>query len=640
MISPMSSGKLRLIASLTLFALGLARAQDNEPIEADPPDRAARLSFIEGDVTMQPAGEEEWAPAILNRPLTTGDKLWTSRGARAEIYVGPAAVRLGDETGFSFLNVDDDTIQMRMTAGVIRVNVRALDDQDHIEIDTPNVALSLLRAGSYRVEVNEAGETTIVTVSDGEMEAIGPSEKVIVLARQVVTFTGTDELVIQTSSPGEPDEFDYWSRDRESRYVLAANSRSAEYVSPDVTGYEDLDENGTWSSEPEYGNVWTPTHVAADWAPYRYGRWLWVSPWGWTWIDDARWGYAPFHYGRWAHVRQRWCWVPGPRHARAVYAPAQVGWVGGSRLAWFPLGPREVYVPGRWISHRYVERVNDSNTEIVNRSAFRDAIERGVRNYHYRNRHVPGAMTSVSRATFTSGGRVGDHRIRVNDREFTGAHLTAAPQVEPGRESRLGGAIRRNVQTPPRTVADRQVIVKRDPPPSSAHFARSVAGRLATPRASPDQFTRPQIQDQPERENRGAVRTDRPALQTAPRVQPAVPDPRASRQQQERRNSEVRQRLQQQIEQANQLREQQRQRPPDVERRAPPRQAEQRERNVQAPRVEQRQPEVRQNRPAVQAPAVQQPSVQRPSVQRPSVQRPAESRSSRPQNNHSRPQRD
>ena len=105
------------------------------------------------------------------------------------------------------------------------------------------------------------------------------------------------------------------------------NSRTAQYVAPDVTGYEDLDDNGTWSSEAEYGYVWTPTSVAVGWSPYHDGRWAWVAPWGWTWIDDAPWGYAPFHYGRWAHVRNRWCWVPGPRHV-ARFTPRR--WSAGS----------------------------------------------------------------------------------------------------------------------------------------------------------------------------------------------------------------------------------------------------------------------------------------------------------------------
>src|SRR6185436_14901382 len=129
MANTLPGNVIRALTALSLsLALGLARAQDGGAYDADPPDRAARLSFIQGDVSMQPAGEEEWTPALLNRPMTTGDKLWTEQGARAEIQVGPAAVRLDSYTGFSFLNVDDDSIQMRMTAGVVNVRVRWLDE--------------------------------------------------------------------------------------------------------------------------------------------------------------------------------------------------------------------------------------------------------------------------------------------------------------------------------------------------------------------------------------------------------------------------------------------------------------------------------------------------------------------------------
>ena len=95
-----SFGVLRGFAALSLcLVFGLAHAQDrdNELPDADPPERAARLSLIQGDVSLQPAGEEEWTRAVLNRPLTTGDKLWTDQGARAEIQSGSAAVRLGSE---------------------------------------------------------------------------------------------------------------------------------------------------------------------------------------------------------------------------------------------------------------------------------------------------------------------------------------------------------------------------------------------------------------------------------------------------------------------------------------------------------------------------------------------------------------
>jgi hypothetical protein len=382
----------RRATAALMFCLAVTCIHAQTAEDPDPPGRAGRLSLVQGDVSLQPAGAEDWAQALVNRPLTTGDRLWSDQDGRAEVQVGQATVRLGSNTGFSFLNVDDDTIQMRMTAGVVNLRVRALDSNDQMEIDTPNLALSILRPGNYRVEVNDAGDTTVVKVSEGQAEASGGSQDVVVHAQQAVVFRGTDQLTADVGTLGAPDAFDSWSLERDRREQAALAAPSAQYVSPEVTGYEDLEANGRWESDPEYGYVWTPTVVAVDWAPYRYGRWVWVAPWGWTWVDDAPWGFAPFHYGRWARLHNRWCWVPGPRHVRAVYAPALVGWVGtpdfsvsvtvggGAGVAWFPLGPREVYVPARRYSPRYVERVNVSNTVIVNRTYITNVYENRVTN--------------------------------------------------------------------------------------------------------------------------------------------------------------------------------------------------------------------------------------------------------------------
>src|SRR5215468_623084 len=100
------SKAVRGIALMVLLsaALGVAHAQD----AADPPARAARLSDTEGSVSLQPAGVQDWTAATLNRPLTTGDKLWSDQGSRAELDLGDAVIRLGSNTGFSFLNLDDN----------------------------------------------------------------------------------------------------------------------------------------------------------------------------------------------------------------------------------------------------------------------------------------------------------------------------------------------------------------------------------------------------------------------------------------------------------------------------------------------------------------------------------------------------
>jgi len=406
-------GRLAVLALLALCALGAARAE-----EGDPPGQVARLSDIEGSVSLQPAGVQEWAAATLNRPLTTGDRLWTDTSSRAELDIGAAAIRLGATTGFSFLNLDDNTAQMQVTAGTLIVHVRDLQGQTY-EVDTPNIALSLQQPGTYRVEVNDAGDTTVVKVSEGQAQAAGGGQSVAIGAQQSVRFTGTDTLSSQSASLGAPDDLDGWSAGRERQLQ---DSPSRQYVADDVAGTQDLDTNGRWEETPDYGYVWAPTVVVTGWAPYRFGHWVWIAPWGWTWVDDAPWGYAPFHYGRWVQWNSAWCWVPGPRRVRPVYAPALVAWVGGpaggvsvgfgANVGWFPLAPREVYVPGYHVSPTYVRNVNITNTTIVNNTYITNVYQNSVTNIHYVN-NTSGAVTAVPHTVFTSGQRVGGHVVRL-----------------------------------------------------------------------------------------------------------------------------------------------------------------------------------------------------------------------------------
>ena len=448
--------------------------------DEDPPSRIARLSLAQGAVSLEPAGAQEWATADVNRPLTTGDKLWTDQNSRAELDIGSAAIRLGNTTGFSFLNLDDHSAQMRVTAGTVIVRVRALDPGDNYEIDTPNLAVSLLQPGAYRVEVNDTGDATVVEVSEGDAQAVGDGQGYPIHAQQRATFSGTKQLLSAIGSLGAPDELDDWSLSRD-RQVQAAEAQEQQYVSPQATGYADLDNNGRWEDSPDYGYVWTPTTVAVGWSPYRFGHWVWIAPWGWTWIDDAPWGFTPFHYGRWVTWRGSWCWVPGPRRERPVYAPALVAWVGaptvgvaiGAGVGWFPLGPREVYLPTYRVSPRYVQLVNVTNTVHVDRTYITNVYENRVTNIAYINRNVRGGFTTVSRSVFTSAQPVGrnlSHNVDAHDWRAQ----PRGPEITPTRASLVGAGLRANVRQPPAAFQTRQVVVRTPPPRGPVAFDRQV----------------------------------------------------------------------------------------------------------------------------------------------------------------------
>jgi uncharacterized protein DUF6600 len=473
-LRPVAGALLALLA-----CVGGARADD-----ADPPGRVARVAVAEGSVSLQPAGVQDWTNATLNRPLTTGDKLWTDQDSRAELDIGAAVVRLGATTGFSFINLDDTTAQMQVTAGTLIVRVRDMQGGQNYEIDTPNIALSLQQPGEYRIEVSDAGDSTVVEVSQGQAQASGGGQSIAIATQQMVTFSGTSSLSMASGTLGAPDELDNWSAQREHQ---AQDSASRQYVADDVAGTQDLDASGRWESTPDYGYVWTPTVLVGGWAPYRFGQWLWVAPWGWTWVDDAPWGYAPFHYGRWATWNGAWCWVPGPRHVRPVYAPALVAWVGGpgglaaagGNVGWFPLAPREVYVPGYHASPGYVRNVNVTNTTITNNTYITNVYENRVTNIHYLNNSV-GAVTAVPQNVFASGQRIGTRAVRLPSATLAAAAVTAAaPAIIPSRQSVLGAGAGHAVAQPPAALGNRRVMARTPPPRAPAPFERQVAAMQA-----------------------------------------------------------------------------------------------------------------------------------------------------------------
>jgi hypothetical protein len=445
---------------------------------ADPPSRVARIAYVSGNASFSPGSEPDtWVHANINRPMVTGDRMWVERGARAELQLGQAAIRAAGGTSLSLLNLDDRVVQLQLNEGTLNVRVRRLDRGQTFEIDTPNLAYSIRRPGNYRIEVDANGDATTVLARVGMAEAYGEGSAFITTERVTYRFFGTGLREYQTFSRWGPDEFDRWASDRDRRWDSSASRR---FVSMDMIGYEDLDANGTWRRVPDYGNVWIPSHVAADWAPYRDGHWSWVEPWGWTWIDDAPWGFAPSHYGRWAHLQSGWAWVPGPAQVQPVYAPALVAFVGGGNLrlsggsnavAWFPLGPREVYRPSYTTSREYFERVNTTNT-VVDRTTIVNVYNNPApREVRYVNQQVPGALIAMLAVAFAESRPVAKEAQHVDRAAISGAMnapVAHVAPVAPMRTSVVGAAPA--TAKPPAASFTRPVVAQVAPPPPPVAF--------------------------------------------------------------------------------------------------------------------------------------------------------------------------
>lgn len=301
-----------------LFALFAAALSVGTAAWADPPDRVGRLNLIEGEVCFQSGGWSGWSPATMNYPLTVGDSLWTGESSRAEAHVGSTAIRLGPWSEVDFQELNDAAVRLRLPQGLLHVRLRQLEPGESFEIRTPTANARLRVPGSFRIEVSDQGDTRL-TVHEGSLEVLAAGRSCLLRAQQTATVARSDASSVQIRRARAEDEWDCWCAQRDRREDRLV---SAQYVPRTLLGCEDLDWYGTWSVHVEYGPVWTPSSLPAGWEPYRNGRWVWVEPWGWTWVDDAPWGFAPFHYGRWVRVRGVWVWVPGTIARRPVYAPA------------------------------------------------------------------------------------------------------------------------------------------------------------------------------------------------------------------------------------------------------------------------------------------------------------------------------
>ena len=501
--------------------------------QADPPARVGRLAYIENGVNFRVDRSSERDAATINWPISSGAMLDTDWRGRAEVWIGSSAFRVAGNSEVEFAQVDDQQITVNVSVGSLAVSIMDREQADNLSVMTPDGPVRFATPGRYRIDV--LSDHSEVTAQAGQATVDDRNRAVAVTAGQKARLYPGQRL--QIDGDFDQDKFDTWVAVREN--ATMANS-ARRYVSPQMTGYQDLDAHGDWRPEAEYGTVWYPRSVADDWAPYRNGRWAWVAPWGWTWIDQAPWGFAPFHYGRWVNVNNRWGWAPGRHEVRPVYAPALVGWIGNPgwnasfsfglapAVGWFPLAPREVYVPAYRYSPNYIRQINISHVQNV--TVIQRAERSGGReNFIYRDRQQ--AVTVVPANFMREGKSISSGEFRRPERRdlelapqaqhapnaawLAPAAGASRPQPLTHRESfnrenapreSTNGRPRRDGEMPPRPMNDERPA-SRSPAPA-ANAPAQPETRPALPGVSQEQRNQNRRFDQPSSNNPPEVRNE------------------------------------------------------------------------------------------------------------------------------------
>jgi hypothetical protein len=431
------------LAATLLLGANAAVADD------DPPGRVGRLSYIEGTASFHAADDSQWSPATLNYPVFAGAFFWTEPGSRVELQVGSSEIRLDESTEIEIVALDDRSTQLWLGQGVLNLHLASMPPGG-VRVLTPRSEIELVEPGTYHIDAG-ANDGTVpptwlsVTTLDGKAEVSGPGSRIEVLPGENAVLNG-DPMAVTLSEAGATP-FDDWALQRERREVARETVR---YVSPEETGYQDLDDYGRWSRDPGYGAVWYPRDLPPDWVPYRYGHWAFIPPWTWTWVDDAPWGFAPSHYGRWAEIRGRWAWCPGEREARPVYAPALVAFIGGDgfgvtiaagpaqpAVGWVPLAPGEAFHPHYRSSPDYVRNVNRTQVNITNVTNV--TVVNNVTVNNFANQR---GATVVPSGAFTHAAPVQRATVAVPHEELAQAHLAPnLSHLQPSAAARAGVAV-------------------------------------------------------------------------------------------------------------------------------------------------------------------------------------------------------
>ena len=422
--------KLVIAAFVVMNYSAQAWAQDEGPGRG-----VARISVINGDVSVRRGDSEDVIAAAVNSPLVVQDRLLTGPTSRAEVQFDWAnMIRLASDAEVRFAELEYKRYIVQVARGT--ATFRVLRDQDaDVEVSTPSVSVRPVKRGTYRISVHEDG-TSEITVRSGEAEIYTPkgSER-LKSGRTMIARGTTAEPEFRVVSEIQEDDWDHWNQRRDKDLE---RSRSYQYVSRDIYGADDLDDHGRWVHVSQYGWVWSP-RVAVGWAPYRYGRWSWIDYYGWSWVSYDPWGWAPYHYGRWFYSAPvGWCWWPGTFGARHYWSPGLVAFFGfGSgrvglgfgNVGWVPLAPYERYYPwygrGYYGSYRGGGAYPHNNVRIVNNVNITNV---------YRNSRIDHAVTVVDQDGFGRG-RPGS-AFRGRDGDFSRASLVQGQlPVTPGRES-------------------------------------------------------------------------------------------------------------------------------------------------------------------------------------------------------------
>lgn len=308
-------------------------------------DRIGRVAAVNGAAQLWDSQDRQWTPLFANRVVTAGDRIRSDGQTRVELSIGSLELFLGPQSDLDVLRLDAQATQVRLNQGHLVARVRTAEWARELQLITAEFNAQPASPGLYRLDRDTVSGGRSAAASLRGLLLLGAVDaRLQVAAGQRIEVMGAEAGGGLRSTTLLQDGFAAWVAARDQ--APEPNPFAAVAPLGEITGLETLERHGRWESHPDVGWVWYPMTVRPGWEPFRDGRWVWVRPWGWTWVDDAPWGFAPSHYGRWLQWNNRWVWSPGSVRNR-VGPPAGMPVIPPTG-ALPPARPRDEWPPGQW----------------------------------------------------------------------------------------------------------------------------------------------------------------------------------------------------------------------------------------------------------------------------------------------------
>jgi len=145
---------------------GLVLAATPSQAQNDPPFGSARVARLQGNVSIQPNGVDDWGQASPNQPLGPGDRLYTDQQSQGELQAAQVRAYFSPNSDVTLINLNQNGVELGVAQGSSNIFSDGFPpSMGSVSIQTPNGSIGANSRAGFRVDVFPDQQSTVITMT-------------------------------------------------------------------------------------------------------------------------------------------------------------------------------------------------------------------------------------------------------------------------------------------------------------------------------------------------------------------------------------------------------------------------------------------------------------------------------------------